>query len=118
MYIMIEAAHIILVAINNSKESVFIYWLITPPPPPGPATHFTSKAFLFLLRAGALVQWLNLAAWKVGVRGFEPHSGLQVFQRNKCLPHLKLHLATATHNFKWVKICLIWDQTFAYIDVN
>ena len=29
--------------------------------------------------------------------------------------HLKLCLATATHNFKWVKIShrLMWDQTFA-----
>ena len=34
--------------------------------------------------------------------------------------HLKLCLATATHNFKWMKItdiCLIWDQTFANLDV-
>ena len=34
--------------------------------------------------------------------------------------HLKLCLATATHNFKWVKITHIvfsWDQTFANIDV-
>ena len=29
-------------------------------------------------RAGALVQWLKLPAWKVGDCGFEPHSGLQV----------------------------------------
>ena len=30
--------------------------------------------------------------------------------------HLKLCFATATHNFKWVKmtdICLMWDQQFA-----
>ena len=35
--------------------------------------------------------------------------------------HLKLCLATATHNFKWVKkihICLIWDQTFENPDVK
>ena len=34
--------------------------------------------------------------------------------------NLKLCIATATHNFKWVKItdmCLIWDQPFANIDV-
>ena len=34
---------------------------------------------------------------------------------------LKLGLATMTQNFKWVKIthiCLIWDQTFANIDVD
>ena len=32
----------------------------------------------------------------------------------KKITHLKLCLATATHNFKWLKItqiCLIWDQT-------
>ena len=34
--------------------------------------------------------------------------------------HLKLGVATATHNFKWVKIthiCVIWDQQFANLDV-
>ena len=34
--------------------------------------------------------------------------------------HLKLCLATATHNFKWMKItdiCLIWVQIFANLDV-
>ena len=33
--------------------------------------------------------------------------------------HLKLCLATATHNFKCVQniyICLIWDQTFEDLD--
>ena len=33
---------------------------------------------------------------------------------SKIFTHLKLCVATATHNFKWVKkinqICLIWDQ--------
>ena len=32
--------------------------------------------------------------------------------------HLQLCLATATHNFKWVKIahlCIIWDQTFTLL---
>ena len=32
-----------------------------------------------------------------------------------------LCLATATHNIKWAKIthiCLIWDQTFANLDVQ
>ena len=29
-------------------------------------------------RAGTLVQWLKLPAWKVGDRGLEPHTGLQV----------------------------------------
>ena len=34
--------------------------------------------------------------------------------------HLKLCLATTTHNLKWVKIndiCLIWAQIFANLDV-
>ena len=34
--------------------------------------------------------------------------------------HLKLCLATATHNFKWVKITqigLVWDQTLVNLDV-
>ena len=33
--------------------------------------------------------------------------------------YLKLCLATATHNFKWLKIthiCLIWDKSFAHLD--
>ena len=36
------------------------------------------------------------------------------------LTHLKLCLATATHNFKWMQIThysLIWNQTFAYRDI-
>ena len=28
--------------------------------------------------AGVLVQWSKLPAWKVGDRGFEPRSGIQV----------------------------------------
>ena len=35
---------------------------------------------------GAQVQWLKLPAWKVGVRGFEPHSGLQVSKKQNVLP--------------------------------
>ena len=31
--------------------------------------------------AGALVQWLKLPAWKVGDRGFEPSSGIQVSKK-------------------------------------
>ena len=34
-----------------------------------------------IIRAGALVQWLKLLAWKVRDRGFEPHSGLQVSKK-------------------------------------
>ena len=36
--------------------------------------------------AGALVQLLKLPAWKVGDRGFEPHSGLQVSKKQNTLP--------------------------------
>ena len=35
---------------------------------------------------GALVQWLKLPAWKVGDRGFKPHSGLQ-FSKAKGFSH-------------------------------
>ena len=38
----------------------------------------------------------------------------------KFFTHLKLCIATATHNFKWVRIthiCLIWDRAFASVDV-
>ena len=37
--------------------------------------------------AGALVQWLKLAAWKVRDRGFDPHSSLQVLKKVFFLPH-------------------------------
>ena len=39
----------------------------------------------------------------------------------KMFTHSKSCLATTTHNFKWVKItdiCLIWDRTFASLDVE
>ena len=32
----------------------------------------------YTTRAGPLVQWSKLPAWKIGDRGFEPQSGLQV----------------------------------------
>ena len=32
-------------------------------------------------RAGGMVQWLQLPAWKAGNRGFEPHSGIQVSEK-------------------------------------
>ena len=38
------------------------------------------------VRAGALVQWLKLPAWKVGDRGFNPHSGIQVSKQNVLSP--------------------------------
>ena len=39
--------------------------------------------------------------------------------KTKCSTHLKLCLATATHNFKWVKIThifVVWEQKFENID--
>ena len=39
------------------------------------ATYWLNQS---LSGTGALVQWLNLPAWKVGDRGFTPHPGLQV----------------------------------------
>ena len=36
-------------------------------------------------RAGVLVQWLKPPAWKVGDSGFEPHPGLRVSKKQKCL---------------------------------
>ena len=35
------------------------------------------------MRAGILVQWLKLPAWKFGDRGFEPRSGIQVSKKKK-----------------------------------
>ena len=32
-------------------------------------------------KAGVLVQWLKLSAWKVGNRGLEPRSGIQVSKK-------------------------------------
>ena len=32
------------------------------------------------------MQWLNVLAWKVGDRGFEPHCGLQVSNKQMFLP--------------------------------
>ena len=43
---------------------------------------------LLLRRAGALLQWLKLSAWKVGGRGFEPHSGLQISKKQNVSPPL------------------------------
>ena len=34
------------------------------------------------MRAGILVQWLKLPAWKFGDRGFEPRSGIQVSKKH------------------------------------
>ena len=34
--------------------------------------------YSYHIEAGALVQWLKLPAWKVGDRGFEPHSHIKV----------------------------------------
>ena len=39
-------------------------------------TYAHTRLRIFTETVEALVQWLNLPAWKVGDRGFEPHSGL------------------------------------------
>ena len=36
----------------------------------------------FTTGPGALVQWLKLPAWKVGDRGLEPRSGIQVSKKH------------------------------------
>ena len=33
-------------------------------------------------RVGALVQWLMLPAWKIGDRGFKPHSDLKISKKH------------------------------------
>ena len=43
-------------------------------------THGNAIAYT-LYRAGALVQWLKLPAWKIGNREIEPHSGFQVSKK-------------------------------------
>ena len=58
-------------------------WAIaTQPAPVGPIhQHGLSHLVIntnHLSNKTTLVQWLKLAAWKVGDRRFEPHSGLQV----------------------------------------
>ena len=53
--------------------------------------------------------------WADDVSTFHPKSYLIYI-----LTHLKLCLATATRNFKWVEItliCLIWYQAFANLDI-
>ena len=34
----------------------------------------------YVFPVGALMQWLKLPAWKVGDRGLEPHSGLEILK--------------------------------------
>ena len=59
--------------INCLIKLIYYIFLIEPP------------AFSALL-GGDLVQWLQLLAWKVGDRGFEPHSGLQVSKKQNVSP--------------------------------
>ena len=50
------------------------------------------KYYLLFLKivAGSLVQGLKLPPWKVGDRGFEPHSGLQVSKNQNVYSRLTL----------------------------
>ena len=43
-------------------------------------------------RAGALVLWSKPPAWKVGDRGFEPSSGIQVLKKNMFLPRSRINI--------------------------
>ena len=55
-------------------------------------------------RRVALVQWLKLPAWKVGNRGFEPHSGVQVSKKQNVsfmLTHKDLILWGASVTERW-----------------
>ena len=62
----------------------------------------------------------NKATSHQPIRGKYSNLTLRRYIENLIFIHLKLCLATASHNFKWVKIthiCLIWDETFANLDV-
>ena len=57
---------------------------------------------------------IAIACWKYQHTMLNPLS----VKLSEIFTHLKLCLATAIHNFKWVKIyhsCLIWDQTSAWL---
>ena len=41
---------------------------------------------IIYISAGGLVPWLTLSAWKVGDRGFEPRSDIQVLKNEMFLP--------------------------------
>ena len=50
-----------------------------------------------------------------------PITAIYATFKKSIFTHLKLCVATATHNFKWAKIthiCLFWDQQFANLDVE
>ena len=58
-------------------------------------------------RAGTLVQWLNLPAWKVRDLGFEPHSGLQVSKKQNEKKRLRVHRMQVHSNcchVVWMKV--------------
>ena len=54
------------------------------------------------------------------IGGSDEEEGKSAFVKPAVLvTHLKLWVATATHNFKWVtsaQFCLPWEQTFANLD--
>ena len=52
-------------------------------PPPIPPRVIRNMSSVQHDAVGALVQWVNLPAWKVRDRGVEPHSGIQVSKKQK-----------------------------------
>ena len=72
-------------SLQTILKTICLYWL---------CVHTYEKQTLLLnvlyyislkrFRARAPVQWLNLSAWKIEDRGFEPHSGIQVSKIQYC----------------------------------
>ena len=95
---------------------------------PGPQPHKRNTVTTF---SGLYQQCWPLVSWRIwclfgrnkplskptqGIQDINPWSAKL---NNSNFTHLKLCLATATHNFKWMKmtpICLIWYQAFAKIE--
>ena len=61
---------------------------------------------LMIYRAGGLVQWLMLPAWKVGDRGFEPRSSIQV--------SMKLNISSPlTHKDSWLGFRILCVSSYS-----
>ena len=71
---------------------------------------------------GITHKWLELGpyVYLMWLRNNVKNSSNLIFnllnQINKLFTHLKLWLATTTHNLKWIKIIPILDHTFTNID--
>ena len=63
---------------------------------------------------------LSFAYENMGIGKAQSTTQIYLIYLIKIFTHLKLCLAAAIHNFKWVnitRICLIWDQIFENLDV-